>query len=325
MATAENSYLRTELVHRRELLHSVVHTGHSNESLTRLLSEVDAALARLDRGNFGVCEACQGKISTERLLSDPLASVCLDCLSQEEQHSLEVDLALAGRIQRGLLPSSGTCLGGWKFAYHYEPAGLVSGDYCDFIDTDRGLLFLLGDVSGKGVAASMLMSHLNATFRSLAAADLPLDRMVESANRIFCKSTLASQYATLVVGRAAPDGAVEFASAGHLPLLHLHERGASSYEATGVPLGMFCDAAFSVHRLSLQPGDTLFLHTDGLSEARNSGGEEFGLARVAAFLSGVDRTAPERILQDCVTEWRKHRGEQKASDDLTILTLCRAT
>jgi hypothetical protein len=86
--------------------------------------------------------------------------------------------------------------------YHYQPASMVSGDYCDLFEIDDGLLFMLGDVSGKGVAASMVMSHLHATFRTLAGACLPLDRMVQDANRIFCESTLAGQFATIVVGQA---------------------------------------------------------------------------------------------------------------------------
>src|SRR5260370_7878231 len=138
---------------------------------------------------------------------------------------------------------------------------MVSGDYCDLLQTNNGLLFLLGDVSGKGVAASMLMSHLHATFRSLAEAGLPLERMVEDANRIFCESTLAGQFATLVVGRATPDGSVEFVGAGHLPLLHIHSEGATPRESTGVPLGMFSSTPFPLHRIPPAPRTTLFLYT----------------------------------------------------------------
>src|SRR4029077_18844657 len=122
-----------------------------------------------------------------------------------EQRALESDLLLAASIQRALLPNPGLAPRGWDVRFHYQPAGMVSGDYCDFFETDGGLLFMLGDVSGKGVAASMVMSHLHATFRTLAEACLPLDRMVQDANRIFCESTLAGQFATIVVGRATRD------------------------------------------------------------------------------------------------------------------------
>jgi sigma-B regulation protein RsbU (phosphoserine phosphatase) len=185
------------------------------------------------------------------------------------------------------------------------------------------MLFMLGDVSGKGVAASMLMSHLHATFRSLAEAGLPLDRLVEDANRIFCESTLAGQFATLVVGRAAPDGSVEFVSAGHLPLLHVHNGGATSKDSTGVPLGMFCNTRFPVHRLGLAEGDGLFLYTDGLTEARNRAGDEYGLGRVqslAARHRGADARA---LISACLNDLGGFRESLKQTDDLTLLAVRR--
>jgi sigma-B regulation protein RsbU (phosphoserine phosphatase) len=324
MATAEQSYLRGELEQRRERLHTLVHADHADQTLNRLLSEVDAALQRMNQGSFGVCEDCKGKIESERLLADPLASVCLECLTHEEQHFLESDLTLAGNIQRALLPKSEISTAGWEIRYHYEPAGPVSGDYCDLIETPLGLLFLVGDVSGKGVAASMLMSHLNATFRSLAASNLPLDRMVEAANRVFCESTLASQYATLVVGRASENGAVEFVSAGHLPLLHLHRNGASAHDATGVPLGMFCDSRFSVRSLSLQPGDTLLLYTDGLTEAKNHTGEEYGIARITGLAAQNAALSPDHLLASFLSDLRSYLGNAKRTDDLTLFALRRS-
>src|ERR1700732_4284771 len=221
MATAEQTYLRTELEQRRERLHEALHSPAADASLSELLKAVDTALSRLGQGTFGLCETCHSSIEAERLLADPLVRFCLDHLTSAEQRALESDLSLAARIQRVLLPKPGLAPVGWEVCYHYQPASMVSGDYCDLFEMDDGLLFMLGDVSGKGVAASMVMSHLHATFRSLAEACLPLDRMVQDANRIFCESTLAGQFATIVVGRASRDGSVEFVSAWHLPVVHL--------------------------------------------------------------------------------------------------------
>jgi sigma-B regulation protein RsbU (phosphoserine phosphatase) len=183
---------------------------------------------------------------------------------------------------------------------------------------------MLGDVSGKGVAASMLMSHLHATFRSLAEAALPLDRMVEDANRIFCESTLAGQFATLVVGRAACDGSVEFVSAGHLPVLHIHSDGATPKDSTGVPLGMFCSTRFPVHRLTLAQGDTLFLYTDGLTESRNSAGQEYGLQRIRAFAARHTGMEPDRLISKCLEDLLSFGEGLKQMDDLTLLAVRRA-
>ena len=324
MTTAEQMYLRSELQQRRERLHEALHSPAVDASLTQLLTDVDTALSRIDQGTFGLCETCHDTIEAERLLVDPLVRFCLDHLTSAEQRALESDLSLAARIQRALLPKAGLAPDGWDVHYHYQPAGMVSGDYCDIFETDRGLLFMLGDVSGKGVAASMLMSHLHATFRSLAEAALPLDRMVADANRIFCESTLAGQFATLVVGRAAHDGAVEFVSAGHLPLLHIHGEQATPKDSTGVPLGMFCNARFPVHRLALADGDTLFLYTDGLTEARNRAGTEYGLDRIRALAARRTQLESAGFISECVEDLLSFQEGLKQTDDLALLAVRRA-
>lgn len=323
MATAAQTYLRSELQQRRERLHEALHSPAADASLSQLLKDVDTALNRIDQGTFGLCETCHDTIETERLLSDPLVRFCLDHLSSAEQRALESDLSLAARIQRALLPKSDFAPAGWDVRYHYQPAGMVSGDYCDLFETDAGLLFMLGDVSGKGVAASMLMSHLRATFRSLAEACLPLDRMVEDANRIFCESTLAGQFATLVVGRAAHDGSVEFVSAGHLPVLHLHCDGATPKDSTGVPLGMFCGARFPVHRLTLAHRDTLFLYTDGLTESRNDAGAEYGLHRIRALAAQHRCIEAAELISKCLEDLTSFADGLKQTDDLTLLAVRR--
>jgi sigma-B regulation protein RsbU (phosphoserine phosphatase) len=323
MITAEQAYLRTELEHRRDRLHSAVHSPSGDASLSQLLTAVDAALDRMEHGTFGICETCHDTIEPDRLLADPLVQFCLEHLTRDEQRALESDLSLAAQIQRRLLPEPGLAPTGWQVRYHYQPAGMVSGDYCDLLETDDGLLFMLGDVSGKGVAASMLMSHLHATFRSLTEAGLPLDRMVEHANRIFCESTLAGQFATLVVGRARQDGSVEFVSAGHLPLLHIHGGGATSKGSTGVPLGMFCTTRFPLHRLTLAGGESLFLYTDGLSEARNQAGEEFGLARAERLAARNNTADPRALISECLSKLSDFGKGVKQTDDLTLLALRR--
>ena len=324
IASAEQTYLRTELELRRERLHEALQSTAADASLSQLLTAVDTALSRFAQGTFGLCETCHDTIEAERLLADPLVRFCLDHLTSAEQRALESDLSLAARIQRALLPKPGLAPAGWDVRYHYQPAGMVSGDYCDLFETDGGLLFMLGDVSGKGVAASMLMSHLHATFRSLAEAGLPLDRMVQDANRIFCESTLAGQFATLVVGRAAHDGSVEFVSAGHLPVLHIRGDGATPNDSTGVPLGMFCDTRFPVHRLTVAYGDTLFLYTDGLTESRNRAGAEYGLHRIRTLAARHTGIEPAGLISECLEDLLSFREGLKQTDDLTLLAVRRA-
>jgi sigma-B regulation protein RsbU (phosphoserine phosphatase) len=323
MATAEHTYLGTELERRRERLLSAARVTGNDPSIRALLASVDDALARLQHGTFGICETCHDSIEAERLLCNPLLRFCLDHLSQEEQRALENDLTLAAKIQRALLPRADWSAKGWQARYHYQPANLVSGDYCDLIESDGAFLFLLGDVAGKGVAASMLMSHLHATFRALAGQNLPLQEMVAHANRLFCESTTAGQYATLIVGRAWPDGKVEYASAGHLPLLHITTSGVCSRAATGVPLGMFCGNAFPVGELTLELGESLFLYTDGLTEIFNAQGDEYGVTRVKSLAARYSMVHPEKLLAGYLDEIRDFSSATKRSDDLTLLVLRR--
>jgi len=324
MATTQNAYFRTELELRRERLRDAASVNPGDTSLKNLLASVDAALGRLQAGTFGICEQCHDTIEADRLLCNPLLRFCLDHLSSEEQRALEKDLVLAAGIQRALLPRADWAVDGWQACYHYQPANLVSGDYCDLIANEDGFLFLLGDVSGKGVAASMLMSHLHATFRTLAGQNLPLQKMVEHANRLFAESTAAGQYATMIVGSAKKDGKVSYVSAGHLPLFHISDSGVCAREATGVPFGMFCATDFPVCELTLELGDKLLLYTDGLTEIFNAAGEEFGIERVHSIAKRHGCTEPQTILNTCLAEIRNFSASAKQRDDLTLLVLHRS-
>jgi len=331
MASTQQAYLRAELERRYDRLESAIQAAATEAqvapaapSLSNLLSEVDAALERMDAGTYGLCEACHDTIEPDRLLANPLEQFCLDHLTTEERRALESDLLLAAQIQQTLLPARNFAPNGWHVRYHYAPAQVVSGDYCDVFESKSGLVFLLGDVSGKGIAASMLMSHLHATFRSLADAELPLERMVGVANRIFAESTMAGQFATLVVGRATHEGAVELVSAGHLPLLHLCAGETKSQGATGVPLGMFPNTNFPVFTFSIQAGDSLLIYTDGLTEARNSKDEEYGLHRVKAVADRNGNKTPSELISNCLADLHSFTAGAKPADDLTLLALQRA-
>ena len=178
MTGITDPYLREQLEKRRDELKTTIAVIPPGESQAAapyldLLHEVDFAVQRMDQGTYGVCNSCRGEVEKERLIADPLVQLCLGCLTNEEQRALERDLELASRIQRGLLPQADVRFRDWRIHYRYKPAGLVSGDYCDVIPpaaSDGKLIFLLGDVTGKGVAASLLMTHLHAMFRSLAGA-----------------------------------------------------------------------------------------------------------------------------------------------------------
>jgi sigma-B regulation protein RsbU (phosphoserine phosphatase) len=292
-----------------------------------LLSEVDSALQRMEDGTYGICEACHESVEKDRLLADPLVKLCLDHLTSEEQRALERDLELAAQVQRGLLPRTDVGFKDWRVHYKYNPAGLVSGDYCDLIlptNDDGELVFLLGDVAGKGVAASLLMTHLHAMFRSLASVTLCLDKLLEMANSVFCQSTIAGQYATLVCGRAGRHGEIEIGSAGHLAGLLVSKDGVKQVCSTGVPLGMFGTSRYTIDRLQMEPGDSLLLYTDGISEASNTLGTEYGISRLSNVAAERHGWLPQALAAACMKDVQSFSAGRKQADDQTLMVVHRA-
>src|SRR5580698_10349340 len=190
MATLEMSFLQSQLEERKSRLEAVLASAPQNSGLAGLLREVDAALDRMAEGTYGICPECHDAVERDRLLADPLVRYCLDHLTRLQRAALQRDLDLASQVQRNLRPKNDLSVGGWETSYHFAPVGPVSGDYCDLIQYDGKLLFLLGDVSGKGVAASMVMAQLHALFRSLSGMNLPLGQIVTHVNRFFCESAL---------------------------------------------------------------------------------------------------------------------------------------
>ncbi len=326
MATIIDPFLRTQLEERKHRLEGVLARGQENASVSRLLEEVDSALERMEQGTYGICEECHDAIEKDRLLADPLVRLCLDHLTAPQRRSLEADLELAARVQEKLLPPKHLTVPGWRTHYHYEPLGLVSGDYCDLIPSENGsgsFLFLLGDVSGKGVAASMLMTRLHAMFRSLATVDLPLDQLMGLANRLLCESTIADQFATLVCGRMSRSGELEMTGAGHCPVLAVRDGEVTRLESTGMPLGMFSNAEYCVLRTRLEPGDSLFLFTDGVSETREPSGSEYGVDRLAEFVTQRRQLPPDALAAACLEDLRTFSSGATKTDDVTLFVIRR--
>ncbi|HET6178497.1 MAG TPA: SpoIIE family protein phosphatase [Candidatus Sulfotelmatobacter sp.] len=321
MATLEIAFLHSQLEDRKRRLEAAIALAPQKAGFAGLLREVDSALERMAKGSYGLCQECHETIEQDRLLADPLVCYCLDHLSASQRVALQRDLDLASQVQRNLLPQVNLRAGGWETSYHYAPVGPVSGDYCDLIPSDGQLFFVLGDVSGKGVAASMLMAQLHALFRSLTSMGLPLGQIVTQANRVFCESALAGQYATLVCGQAKPSGEVEIHNAGHLPAIVVGHGGMFRIESTGLPLGMFHEFDFSATRLHLEAGDMLFLYTDGLSEARRAD-DEYGVDRVTHLVRQQAARHPAELIAACLDDLRAF-ADGLPFDDLTLMAVQR--
>ncbi len=316
---------RVQLNERREKLLKAKSSFEKQADFETLLNDVDHALEKINKGNYGECDGCNGDMEVDRLLANPLVSFCLDCLNDQQQRELEEDLDLASSIQNTLLPENDVECNGWRVSYHYKPAGPVSGDYCDLItanDNCKDTLFFLGDVSGKGVAASMLMTHLHAMFHSLTVQSLPLEELIGRANHIFCDSTLATHYTTLVSGRLFESGKVRLCNAGHCPPVLIRENKTTSYKATGMPIGMFCSVDYKVDEFQMESGESLLLHTDGLNEVQNIKGE-YGLERVAEIASNHPNLPPNQLINVYLDDLKNFNVDPETVDDLTIMVIHR--
>jgi sigma-B regulation protein RsbU (phosphoserine phosphatase) len=311
------------IIERRARLQAAARSV-SADYVNDLIAEIDATLQKIDNGTFGLCETCHEPIEAARLERNPLMRFCLDHLTAAEIRTHEQDLELARQIQARLLPARDVAVRDWETHYRYEPAGVVGGDYCEIVAAGDGgsLFFAIGDVAGKGVAASLLMTHLTAIFRSLLSLDLPLREVVSRANRLFCESTPETHYATLAAGRTTEDG-VDLCNAGHCRPLVLRRDGTEQIDATGLPLGLFCEGRYTVTHVRLEPGDSLVLYSDGITEAQDAGGntfEEEGLVRSLRGHAGQDAAA---MANGVVGDVARFRGSHPQGDDITLVIVRR--
>ncbi len=325
MLTSQSQLMHNQLLSRHQRLTAAIATDN-HPDLEELLSEVDAALEKVEDGSHGLCAVCGDPVEDDRLAADPLVAVCLGCLSPAQSRALERDLELAARIQANLLPAGEVKITGWEVHHQYKPLGPVSGDFFDLIPAPRdekSYFFLFGDVSGKGVSASLLMSHLQALFRSLVHLGLSLEELLDHANRLFCKSTIPSSYATLVAGRVDRSGSLEICNAGHCPPLLLKSGHLMTLPASALPFGLFASSRFELQRFELDPDDLLFLYTDGLSESTNERGEEYGTSRAGDVLRLARGLSAEAAAGICLEDVAEFRHGARASDDLTVMVIRR--
>jgi sigma-B regulation protein RsbU (phosphoserine phosphatase) len=170
------------------------------------------------------------------------------------------------------------------------------------------------------------MGNLHAMFRTLLGTRQPIDALMQRANRLFCESTIASQYATLVCVRACADGEIEVANAGHCAVLLACGGATRVLDSGGLPLGMFCSSNYVIERARLAPGDAMLLYTDGVIEARNHADEEYGQPRLLNVFERAHARLPldARTLADlCLADLDAFRDGHPRHDDVTIMAVRR--
>lgn len=312
-----------ELLDRRSHLLRARRTVGGDE-LDALVADIDAALARIDQGTYEICTVCHESIGAAHLASDPLARCCAEHPTAEEIARISRDLALARRVQLGLLPPPDHAIDGWRLGSRYETAAEVGGDFYDVIalPARRETLVIVGDVSGKGMAASLMMASLVATFRSLSSVGLPAGELLSRVNDLFHGSTPASSYATLAALSLRPGGQVDLYSAGHWPPLLRSARSATPVAVdSGLPLGLFAGSEYRPTRLTLAPSDTLLVYTDGAIDAEDARGGDYGWERLARTLESADGDSLDALVTACLNDVRRFQDGGGPTDDLLMVAV----
>jgi len=244
----------------------------------------------------------------------------------EAERRTEQEMQIARQVQSRLLPQQAPSLKTLDCCGKCIQTRAVGGDYYDFLDFGSGRLGLvLADISGKGMAAALLMAHLQASLRSqiAIAADQP-ERFLKSVNELFCENSPESTYATLFFAEYDENSSrLRYASCGHPSTLLLRQDGSTDRLAsTGVALGLFREWDCSIAERVLSPGDTLAIYSDGVTEAFSDAGAEFGEDRLWDALRRYRDLPARDIVAAIVDEVRRFSPEEQR-DDITLIVATR--
>lgn len=258
-----------------------------------------------------------------------------------KQERLQRELEIAQEVQDSLFPQHPPQIAGLDYCGICRPARGVGGDYFDFVAlTDGKLGIALGDVSGKGISAALLMANLQATVRSHAVLrGDAVELLVSDVNGLLSASTHPGKYATFFYGVFHPAAcSLSFVNAGHNPPLlfpgtakqttdilraeAVGPAGSRRLTAGGIPIGLFEDAHFEQQQVPFEPGDLLVIYTDGVSEARNQAQEEYGEARLAEVIAQNRGKTAAEIQQAILADLDRFSAGMEPHDDVTLVVVC---
>ncbi|MBX7174353.1 MAG: SpoIIE family protein phosphatase [Pyrinomonadaceae bacterium] len=243
-----------------------------------------------------------------------------------ERERMEHELKLATEIQQRFQPSSMPACDGYEFQGISFSCYEIGGDYYDFIHRHDGKIFIaLGDVSGKGTAAALLMSSLHAAIHAQVAAKSTLEETVNSVNQYLANNTPANRFVTLFIAELdITKGTLRYINAGHNPpLVGRMDGTVEKLDSGGFPLGIIPMAEYEVGELLLNPGEALVVYSDGVSEANNLKGDEYGMERLANVIkTNLNRSASG--LRDKVeSSLSEFTQTAPAGDDITLVIVKR--
>jgi phosphoserine phosphatase RsbU/P len=240
------------------------------------------------------------------------------------------DLQIAREIQTWLLPNEAPPIPGIEIAFQTRPANTVAGDYYDVFTRDgsaaseKRVLLAVADVAGKSIPAAMLMATFQASLRTLAVTQSSLPELVASINRYACTNSQGGlRFTTAFLAELDPATAtLTYINAGHNPPMLCRKSGALvRLEAGGLPIGILADGHYESGSVALSPGDWLVIFTDGVVEAMNTRGDEYGEQRLLATVAISSESTPAEMMRRIMTDLDAFVGNTPQHDDVTCLLL----
>ncbi len=247
-----------------------------------------------------------------------------------EKQKMERDLELARNIQESLLPSRPPVIDNLQIAAVSIPAKQVGGDYYDFYkENEHECWFLIGDVSGKGMAAAILMAMIRSLFRSeLKNSDENTGDLLTNINDLIVSDIYEGKFITFVAAYVnSQTGKMYFTNAGHVPFIvyKARQNEIMEFEADNLPVGIMENVKYVTKSMKIDEGDIVFFYTDGINEAMNSEREEFGIDRLKeSIIKNKNKSAGE-ILKSVLEDVDAFAGKQPQHDDTTVIVLKKAT
>jgi serine phosphatase RsbU (regulator of sigma subunit)/pSer/pThr/pTyr-binding forkhead associated (FHA) protein len=239
-----------------------------------------------------------------------------------DKAKLEHEMRVAAEIQQALLPKP---LSGFRFveaAAASIPCRSIGGDFFDYLDQDGAKFgFVLGDVAGKGPPAALMSALMQGMFASqVQYADNPAE-VVTSVNKALCRRGLESRFVTLMFGIVSTDGLMTYCNAGHNPPFVIGKAGVRRLEIGGPVVGLLEFAPYGTGTVNLDPGDTIIVFSDGVSEAMNSAGDEFGDPRLLAAVEAAGPLGAGALVDHVITAVRAFTLGAAQSDDITAMVI----
>jgi serine phosphatase RsbU (regulator of sigma subunit) len=301
-----------------------IYLGNASvKEVLSVVSEFKELLEKIEQKTFGKCQVCQGEVEIDRLEQDCTTSICLDCYSEDQLRDLEKDLELAAKVQQQLLPCCTPYMDGVQIAIRSKPARVVGGDYYDFFSLKNGTQGIaIGDVMGKGLPSSMLMSNLQASLRILGPDYESLDKLASHLNKLFRYNVKLIKFISLFIGSIDLERRkFTYCNAGHHSPLILQIKNSSVkwLEPTAPAIGLIKEAEFSSAEITIGEQDIIVFYTDGLIEARDQNRDEYGEERLVDIVQKNKHCDAEELTAAIWNHVGKHAVN--ITDDMTLMVI----